>query len=203
MSLLPALLLFAFTSSITPGPNNVMILTSGLNYGVRRSLQHLAGIVLGFPAMIIILGMGAGIVFNRYPVIHEVIKVAGLLYLLYLAWRIATAEPGSLDAGARKPLTFIQSALFQWLNPKGWMMAMGALATFTTSAGNELTQVLVIALVFFVGTILCSGSWLIFGVTLKHVLSQKKYMQLFNRVMALLLVISVLPILEELLQSWF
>jgi threonine/homoserine/homoserine lactone efflux protein len=193
----PALLLFAFSSSVTPGPNNVMILASGLNYGVRRSIPHLLGVVLGFPAMLVILGFFLGFLFVRYPAVHFVIKVFGILYLLYLAWKIAMAVPARVGEASGNPLTFVQSALFQWINPKGLIMATGAIATYTTADADQFLQVLVIALTFVMATFLCNGSWLVFGASLKHLLSEPRHMRSFNRAMALLLVLSVLPVLRD------
>ncbi len=143
-----AILLFAFTASITPGPNNVMIMTSGVNYGVRHSLPHFFGICLGFPVMVILVGLGIGTVFERFPVVHEVIKVVGVAYLLYLSWRIATASPVSLEGGQGKPLTFWQAVLFQWVNPKAWVMVTGAVAAFTSVSNGIYLQVLLITSAF-------------------------------------------------------
>jgi threonine/homoserine/homoserine lactone efflux protein len=193
----PALLLFAFSSSVTPGPNNVMILASGLNHGVRRSIPHLLGVVLGFPAMLVILGFFLGFIFVRYPAVHFVIKLLGILYLLFLAWKIAGAVPGKMGDSSGSPLTFVQSALFQWINPKGLIMATGAIATYTTNDANQFLQVLVIALTFVLATFLCSGSWLVFGASLKHLLAEPRHMRAFNQLMALLLVLSILPVLLD------
>jgi threonine/homoserine/homoserine lactone efflux protein len=193
----PAFLLFAFTSAVTPGPNNVMILTSGLNFGVRRSIPHLLGVVLGFPTMLVILGFFLGFVFVRYPAVHFVIKVCGIVYLLYLAWKIAGAQPGKVGDNRGSPLTFVQSALFQWINPKGLIMATGAIATYTSTNANQFLQVLVIALTFVISTFICNGSWLVFGASLKHLLAEPRHMRTFNRLMAVLLVLSVLPVMRD------
>jgi threonine/homoserine/homoserine lactone efflux protein len=193
----PALLLFTFSASITPGPNNVMILTSGLNYGVQRSLPHLLGIVLGFTFMVLVLGFGFGLLFTRFPLMHTFIKIAGVVYLLFLAWRVATTKPGAIEGVNKKPLNFLQAALFQWLNPKAWMMATSGIATFAT-AQAPVAQILFIAAVFMLASVICTGSWLVFGAALKKLLSQPGSMRIFNRVMAGLLVLSLLPTLQEL-----
>jgi threonine/homoserine/homoserine lactone efflux protein len=197
MENIAALLLFTFSSSITPGPNNVMILTSGLNHGVRRSLPHLLGIVLGFAFMVLVLGFGFGLLFARFPLLHTFIKIAGVLYLLFLAWRVATTSPKAIEGVGKPPLNFLQAALFQWLNPKAWMMATSGIATFA-SAEAPAVQIILIAMVFMIASLTCTGCWLVFGAVLKKILSQPRSMRLFNRVMAALLVLSLLPTLQEL-----
>lgn len=195
----PALLLFAFTSSITPGPNNVMILSSGLNYGVLRSLPHLLGVVLGFPAMLVVLGFLMGFVFVIYPAVHLVIRCSGVLYLVWLAWKIAMAVPGRLDGKAGRPFSFLQSALFQWVNPKGLVMATSAIATYTSVDDNQFLQVLVIALTYVLATFIGNGSWLVFGASLRHLLSEPRHMRIFNLLMAALLLLSVAPVARDLI----
>jgi threonine/homoserine/homoserine lactone efflux protein len=197
MGNIAALLLFTFSSSITPGPNNVMILTSGLNHGVRRSLPHLLGIVLGFTFMVLVLGFGFGLLFARFPLLHTFIKIAGVLYLLFLAWRVATTSAGAIEGVGKPPLNFLQAALFQWLNPKAWMMATSGIATFA-SAEAPAAQIILIAMVFMIASLTCTGCWLVFGAALKKFLSQPRSMRVFNRVMAALLVLSLLPTLREL-----
>jgi threonine/homoserine/homoserine lactone efflux protein len=197
MENLPALFLFTFSASITPGPNNVMILTSGLNYGIKRSQPHLLGIVLGFSFMVVVLGFGFGLLFERFPFLHTFIKIAGVIYLLFLAWRIAATRPKEIAGVAKPPLNFLQAALFQWLNPKAWMMATSGIATFA-SAEAPAAQILLIATVFMFASVTCTGSWLVFGAALKKFLSTPGTMRIFNCVMAGLLVLSLLPTLQEL-----
>ena len=193
-----SIVLFAFTATITPGPNNVMIMTSGVNFGIGKSLPHLFGICFGFPLMAIMVGMGVSVVFDNYPFIHELIKIAGILYLLYLAWLIATSSSFTQRDAQFKPLGFWQAAIFQWVNPKAWVMVTGAVAAFTTTAGNIYYQVLVIALAFFAVSFPCVGSWLVFGVGLKKILKSPRHLRLFNISMALLLVFSILPVIQDL-----
>nr|WP_284500699.1 LysE family translocator [Microbulbifer sp. GX H0434] len=188
--------LFTFSTSITPGPNNLMIMSSGLNYGVHRSLPHLLGICLGFPAMIVAIGLGLGTLFSRFPVLHEIIRWAGIAYLLYLAWVIAnTREVGSADN--RKPFTFLQAVAFQWVNPKGWIMAVGALAAFTSPAGEMWQDIARIALTFIAIGGPCIIIWLLFGVGLKQVLNDPLYLRRFNITMGVLLAASVVPMVLD------
>lgn len=196
--LLP-LLLFCFTATITPGPNNVMLMASGLNFGVRRTLPHLLGICIGFPVMVVVVGFGFGLIFERFPLVHTLIKIAGTLYLLYLAWLIANAAGGEDNGVQGKPITFLQSAIFQWVNPKAWVMITGAVAAFTIPGSNVYVQVLVIALCFLLVAFPCAGIWAVFGSSLKKVLKNSSRRRVFNHVMAALLVISVLPVIASLL----
>ncbi|MCP4492040.1 MAG: LysE family translocator [Gammaproteobacteria bacterium] len=139
MELILSITAFAFTATITPGPNNIMIMASGVNFGVLRSLPHLLGICFGFAVMVVLMGLGFGVVFQEFPILHEVIKIVGILYLLYLAWRIAKAGNQSDEKTRSKPFNFIQSALFQWLNPKAWIMGSSAIVT-CTRADEDIFQ---------------------------------------------------------------
>ena len=201
MSMLPSLALFALSASITPGPNNAMIMASGMNHGVRKSLPHFAGINIGFFLMVIGIGFGLGAIFEAVPILHEVIKVLSILYLLYLAWLIATTPTMKEAQAVAKPLTVIQAALFQWVNPKAWVMISGAIATFTSSSSSIYSQVLLVAVVFItVGTPSCL-LWLIGGAGLRRTLKKPKHLRMFNVVIALLLVASIYPVVHELLFS--
>lgn len=192
MEALIPIVLFTFSTSITPGPNNLMIMSSGLNYGVHRSLPHLLGICLGFPAMIVAIGLGLGTLFSQFPLLHEVIRWMGIAYLLYLAWVIAsTREMGSADG--KRPFTFLQAVAFQWVNPKGWIMAVGALAAFTSPSGEMWMDIARIALTFIAIGGPCIIIWLLFGVGLKRMLTEPKHLRRFNIAMGLLLAASVVP----------
>ena len=196
-----AILFFVVASTVTPGPNNIMILTSGVNFGVKKSLPHLAGICLGFPVMVIAIGLGLGAVFTFFPQLHLIIKVLGTGYLFYLAWLTANAA-SKLEAKNRaKPLTFTQAALFQWLNPKAWVMATGAIAAFTSTDLSMLTQISLIALSYFVAGSPCVVLWLVFGVGLRQWLADPEKRKWFNWIMAALLVLSILPVIQEIIMD--
>ncbi|ALO34778.1 lysine transporter LysE [Colwellia sp. MT41] len=202
MELFLAILLFAVSTSITPGPNNIMIMASGLNHGVKSSLPHLLGICFGFPVMVILVGLGIGVFFEMYPLFHEIIKIFGVIYLLYLSWLIALSSPTSLDGKLSKPFSFVQAALFQWVNPKAWVMAVGAVSAYTSLSTDVFNQVIYIALAFFVVSFPCVGVWLVFGSGLKKYLKSPKHQKTFNVAMALLLIGSVLPVLKELFDQY-
>ncbi|QYJ99233.1 LysE family translocator [Shewanella alkalitolerans] len=196
MELVFAIALFAFSSGITPGPNNIMLMTSGVNFGIRLSLPHLAGICIGFPCMVLAIGLGLSAVFQAYPLLHLIIKYVGIAYLLYLAWLIANSSSRMEGKQTAKPLSFLQAAAFQWVNPKGWIMAVGAIATFTVMDKPLTPQVLTIASVFFSVALPCALVWLGFGVALKRLLKHQGQQKAFNIAMALLLVASIIPMIS-------
>lgn len=192
-----ALLLFVTVTLITPGPNNAMLMASGLTYGFRRGLPHLLGVALGFGAMVFAVGLGLGAVLAAFPVAYVILKYAGAAYLLFLAWRIATAEPTfSTASPVARPMTFVQAAAFQWLNPKGWVMAVGAVSTYAAVAPFPFNMALIAGLFATLGLI-SSAVWLGFGHGLRQVLTDARAVRAVNIVMALLLVASVLPVLAD------
>jgi len=193
-----AVFFFALSSTITPGPNNIMMMSSGVNYGIRASVAHLCGICLGFPAMVLLVGLGFGLVFTTFPWLHTVIKVVGVVYLLWLAWKIAGSGAGQISTVQNKPLNFWQAAAFQWVNAKAWVMASGAIAAFTTVGGAVVTEVLQITAAFLLVSFPCVGAWLIFGALLRKLLNQPRYRVMFNYSMAFLLLLSVWPVVAEL-----
>lgn len=198
-----ALILFTLATSITPGPNNVMIMASGANHGFRKSVPHLLGIDLGFPVMMIAIGLGAGQLFQQSPSIFVGLKIVGAIYLTYLAYKIATAPVQNFEAKKSKPMTFFQAVLFQWVNPKAWIMCIGAVVTYTIADDSYFHQVLMIALLFFVFGSPCTITWLWFGSSLQKLLSQPNYLRAFNLAMGLLLMTSLIPVFSELYSSYF
>jgi threonine/homoserine/homoserine lactone efflux protein len=190
-NLLLPLLTFVVAMTITPGPNNIMITASGANFGFRRTIPHLMGIVIGFPVMTLAIGVGLGELFKSWPVVHTVLKYAGTAYLLYLAYRIATAARGGEAQSRGRPLTFLEAAAFQWANPKGWMMAVGAISAYTTVGGNPFLESLVIAATFGVIAVPAVGVWAVFGVAVGRLLSSDRALRIFNLTMAALLVASL------------
>lgn len=192
-----ALIFFTISTSITPGPNNTLILASGINYGVRKSLPHLLGIATGFPLMVIAIGLGLGSLFVLFPSLHIALKLVGAAYLIYLAYKLTNTHPRDVAIKNHRPFTFLQAALFQWVNPKAWMMAISACATFSSNK-NALPSILIIAMTFILFGAPCTTAWLLFGSAMKKVLSNQEYQRIFNRLMALLLVSSLIPTFQEL-----
>jgi threonine/homoserine/homoserine lactone efflux protein len=134
LDLLVALIGFAFVTSVTPGPNNLMLLASGVNFGFRRTMPHMLGVGFGFMFMILVLGLGLSAVFVAYPVAHDALRVVGGAYMLWLAWKIANAGAVGDGTSSGTPLTFLQAALFQWVNPKAWVMGIAAIASYTVTS---------------------------------------------------------------------
>jgi threonine/homoserine/homoserine lactone efflux protein len=191
-----ALLAFAFVSSITPGPNNLMLLTSGVNFGFRRTLPHMLGIGIGFVLLLLAVGFGLGAVLSAYPQLHFALKIAGGVYLLYLAWRIAMSRSmGQKDGRAARPMTFLEATAFQWVNPKAWVMAVTAMAIYTSAEAPYLSVVLV-AVAFGVVNLPSVSVWAAFGTALRGFLSDPARLKWFNIAMALLLVASLWPMLR-------
>lgn len=189
---LPALAVFAFVSSITPGPNNLMLMTSGTNFGFRRTLPHLMGVALGFVLMIVLVGLGLAELFARYPVAHEVLKWVSVAYLLYLAWKVATAHPPRDGEAAGRPLTFLQGLLFQWVNPKAWTMALTGVTVYMPPVDPWIGLALVAGL-FGLVNLPCVGLWAAMGVKLRRWLGDAQRLRRFNVAAALLLVASLYP----------
>ena len=191
-----ALLLFCVVASVTPGPNNMMLLASGVNFGVRRTLPHLAGVVLGFAAMVALVGFGLDAIFRVAPWLSPAMRYAGAAYLLWLAWRIAKSGAVKEGVAAGRPLGFIGAAAFQWINPKGWVMAVSALTTYAVSP-DYATAVFVVALTCLIVGVPCTGVWVLFGAAMRRFLADPRRARPFNWTMGALLVASIAPVLWE------
>ena len=196
--LLLAFIVFAIVMFFTPGPNNIMLLTSGLNFGFRRTLPHLAGVVFGFAFMIAVSGLGLGAVFTAYPLLQTILKYAGAAYLVYLAVAIALSGPPTPgEAERRRPMTFFGAALFQWLNVKGWVMVIGTITAYAAIASYPWNILLQVALSLLIGWIACAA-WVLCGTSLQSLVKSPVVVRAFNIVMALLLLASLYPVLVEL-----
>ena len=190
---LTALMAFAFVSSITPGPNNLMLMASGANFGFRRTIPHMLGVGLGFVVMVLLVGAGLVQVFNAYPISHMILKVGSVAYLLYLAWKIATAAPVDDRRGAGQPMTFLQAAAFQWVNPKAWTMALTAVTVYTPD--TTLAAIVLVGCVFGAINLPAVSSWTLLGQQMARVLTNRTRLVAFNWTMAVLLVASLYPVL--------
>lgn len=187
-----ALATFCAVGLFTPGPNNMLLMSSGANFGLRRTLPHMAGVAVGFPIMIVPVGLGAMQLFDMVPATYTVLKIASVAYLSYLAWKIAHAAAPEAKAGAR-PMTFVQALAFQWVNPKGWSMALGAITLY--AASRDIGSILWISAMFLVIGSVSAVTWTGFGTSLRRLLSDGRKLRLFNWTMASLLVASMLPVL--------
>lgn len=189
-------LAFVFVASFTPGPNNAMLLASGVNFGFTRTLPHIMGVVIGYAIMFAALALGLGGVFSANPALFEALRIASAIYLAWLAWKIATAvrPSGANDApGAAEPLTFFQAALFQWVNPKGVGMGLAACANFLRP--DRLTGDLpaMLALILFM-SFTSASAWALFGQAVRRLLEDERRRVAFNRVMAVALLASLWPL---------
>jgi threonine/homoserine/homoserine lactone efflux protein len=196
-------LAFAVSMSASPGPNNTMLTASGANFGLRRTVPHMLGISIGFPAMLLAVALGAGELLRAHPLALAVLRWAGAAYLLWLAWRIATARPATPKDGgepgeiAGRPFSFLQAVLFQWVNPKAWVIGLAAVLTQTTASGAaQIAEAVLLALLFLAVTLVTSVFWILIGVGAAHVLRTPRALRGFNIAMAALLVASLLPLLR-------
>ncbi len=190
--LIPALAAFALVSSITPGPNNLMLMASGANFGFARSIPHMLGIAIGFSVMVLLVGAGLVQVFDAYPISHQILKIVSVVYLLYLAWKIANAAPVTGRDANGKPMTFFQAAAFQWVNPKAWSMALTAVTAYTPD--TTLTAIALVALVFGAINLPSITTWTLLGQQMARVLTNRRRLAIFNWSMAILLVASLYPV---------
>ncbi|MCG6902661.1 MAG: LysE family translocator [Rhodobacter sp.] len=188
-----ALFLFVFAASLSPGPNNVMLLASGANFGFRRTLPHWAGIGVGFQSLILITGFGLGRIFEIWPFSLTILKVVSVLYLLWLAWRIANAAAPRPGQSAGTPLTLLQAASFQWVNPKAWTMALTSLSVYAPS--DDFRGVLIVAAAFLLAFVVSGTLWVALGRQLSRMLGDPRHLRIFNWTMAALLVASLVPVL--------
>ncbi|WP_170550743.1 LysE family translocator [Ruegeria atlantica] len=191
--ILLALIAFAFVSSITPGPNNLMLMASGANFGFRRTIPHMFGIGLGFTVMVLLVGAGLVQVFDRYPVSYTVLKLASVVYLLYLAWKIAHAAPANGKMAEGDPITFLQAAAFQWVNPKAWAMALTATTAYTPD--HTMQAIIFVALIFGAVNLPSVSTWTVLGQQMARILTNPRRLVVFNWTMAVLLVASLYPVL--------
>jgi threonine/homoserine/homoserine lactone efflux protein len=194
--ILYALIVFCFVSSITPGPNNLMLMTSGVNFGFRRSVPHMLGVALGFALMVGLVGVGLDAAFSRFPALLPIMRYAGVAYMLWLAGKLALAGPVGESEYKGKPLGFFGAAAFQWINPKAWFIAVGALTAYAVSE-DYTRSLVVVTLVFGLVTLPCVAAWVLFGAAMRRILRNPRFVRPFNIAMALLLVASIVPVLTE------
>lgn len=193
--ILIALIGFAFASSVTPGPNNLMLMASGANYGMRRTVPHMLGISLGHAFMVWMVGVVLLQVFVTYPVLNIALKVISAAYMLWLAWKIANAVPPEAKSVTGTPFTFLQAAAFQWVNPKAWFMAITAISAYAPQDRNIMIGALMVAAVFAATNLPAVSVWAWMGMQLRRWLGTARRLRVFNITMALLLVGSLWPIL--------
>ncbi|MFN4057940.1 MAG: LysE family translocator [Roseinatronobacter sp.] len=187
-----ALIAYAFVTSVTPGPNNIMLLASGVNFGFRRTLPHMLGISLGHSFMVLVVGLGLVGIFLTYPPARTALTFISAAYMLWLAWKIAHASAPNGSGARAQPMSFLQAAAFQWVNPKAWIMALGAVTLY--APGQDFTSLLWVALGFMMVNFPSVSVWAAMGVGLRRHLDQPGKLRAFNWTMAGLLVASLIPV---------
>jgi len=193
--ILTALSVFALVSSITPGPNNLMLMASGANYGFRPTIPHMLGIGLGFMFMLFLVGIGLIGVFDAIPYSYETLKLVSIVYLCWLAWRVANAAPPDEETKTGKPFTFLQAAAFQWVNPKAWTMALTAMTLYAPD--RSLWAILVVTTVFGLINLPSVSLWTLVGQKMQILLTSRIRLRIFNITMAVLLVGSLIPVVFQ------
>lgn len=196
--LLLGLASFAAVTCFTPGPNNAMLMASGLNFGIERTIPHVLGVALGFAFMVLAVALGIGRILAAWPEIYLGLRIVAVAYLLWLAWGIATA--GSIEDAASpgaRPLTFIEAAAFQWVNPKGWIMAVSASTTYAAAA-STLTSGAIMSAVFGVLGFASSVLWAGGGAAMRGFLANPSLRRAINIALAVALVASLYPVISEL-----
>lgn len=191
-----ALAIFALVTSVTPGPNNFMLLASGVNFGFRRTVPHMLGISCGFCSLLVGVGLGLGAVLQAFPALHVALKIGGGAYLLYLAWKIAMSRSmAQKTGGGARPLTFLQAASFQWVNPKAWVMAVTAMAVYT-NPDRPLLSMMLVAIAFPLINLPSVSIWAGFGMALRGFLADPVRLKWFNIAMGVLLAATLWPMLR-------
>ena len=191
-----AIFLFCFASCATPGPNNLMLLASGVNFGFQRTLPHMMGINFGFGVMVFLVGIGLAKLFDIYPALHAIMKWGSIAFMLYLSYKIATAAaPKANIDKASQPMRWWQAAMFQWINPKGWVMGLSAISAYVPEQNGSasMPHLGVLALMFIVVNIPVGMVWTLFGVRLRTWLADDTHRRWFNYGMATTLVLSLVP----------
>jgi threonine/homoserine/homoserine lactone efflux protein len=196
-SLLIAFIVFAAVMYFTPGPNNVMVLSSGLTFGFRPTIPHIAGITFGCAFMVAAVGVGFGAVFIAYPVLQTVLKYAGAAYLVYLAATIALSEPVKPgEQTGRRPMTFWGAALFQWVNVKGWVMVIGTITAYAGIASFPWNIAIQVVLCLLLGVV-STSIWTLSGSSLRSLMTSPRAVRVFNLAMAALLLASLFPVFMD------
>ncbi|WP_417309604.1 LysE family translocator [Devosia sp.] len=186
-----AFLAAAVPSFFTPGPNNLMLMASGARFGITRTLPHMFGIVFGFPLMVFVVGLGLGEVFTAFPWLKTVLKFVAAAYFLWLAWHLIGIKIGDVDAKSR-PLRFIQAALFQWVNPKAWAMAVSFTVLMVVPGDGKLVSLAMLTIACVLVGSVSAIAWLAGGSGIKALLERTGGERYVGYVLAALMVVAVI-----------
>ena len=189
-----ALFIFAFVSSITPGPNNIMLMASGTNFGFQKSIPHILGINIGYSMLIFSLGIGLMEVFNLFPLTKNILKSLCVGYLVYLSYRIATSatSAGKNEEQKSRPMSFTEAMLFQWVNPKGWTMGLSAITIYSPT--NALSSIILVTFAFSITNFPCQCLWVLLGQQFRKLMTSSIKLRIFNYIMAGLLMLTLIQI---------
>jgi threonine/homoserine/homoserine lactone efflux protein len=194
LDLLLPLVLFAFATSVTPGPNNLMLMASGANFGLRATVPHMLGVGLGFVFLCLCTGLGLVQVFDRWPATKQALTVASAVYLVWLAWKFGTAAPLAEGAARGRPMTFLAAAAFQWVNPKAWAMAITAVTVY--AGDRSAGAVALVAAIFGLVNIPSVGLWVVAGREMRRFLTSPARLRAFNWTMAALILATLWPMVR-------
>ena len=197
MNNLISLSIFILIMCITPGPNNLMVLASGVNFGVKRTLPHLFGICLGTTFLYFLVGIGLGAVFSQFAFLHIIIRLLALIFMVYLAWKFGTMKPRNLDSDtiSGKPLSFLQAFFFQWANPKAWSVAISIAAVYISADESYFVQIFYLSICIGIIAAACSCIWTFLGVFIKKILKSNKSQRVFNISIGIILLLAIIPVL--------
>ena len=197
MPLFYSMITFAFVAAITPGPNNIMLAASGANFGFKKTIPHIAGVVVGFFFVLLLVGLGLGQLFDAFPIIRQIFRILALGFIFYLAWRIANSGASKDEEAKGRPISFFEAATFQLINPKAVVMSITVIATFISPDHDFAVQFAILVASFTFLTFVSVVAWAVFGLIIGKIISTPKSQRIFNIVMALLLIGSILPVAVE------
>lgn len=193
---IPALITLAFVASITPGPNNLMLLASGMNHGVRKTIPHVAGVSLGFGLLLFLVALGLGAIFERFSLVELTLKLLGAAYLAYLAWKVFHTTAVNAGEGSASPLTFIQAVAFQWVNPKAWVMGTTATSTLLNpDASSVAAGAFALTAAFWVVNLPCICTWMFSGAFAARWVDDERRVRRINQTLGVLLGATVVLLL--------
>ncbi len=194
-----ALLLFVLVAGFTPGPNNIIALSIGFNYGYKRVIPHILGVTIGFPVMLVLIGTVLYPLMKHFETFYNILKYGSILYIFYLAYKIATSsiDAKELEENKKRPITFFQSLAFQWINPKAWAGALSTVSVYIPAGENFLKGLYIAAFTSAVTIVGAISLWALMGKKIKTLLKNPLHVRVFNYLMAILLIVSVAMMIIE------
>ena len=187
------LILFCCAAAFTPGPNNILGSYSGFNFGIKKSLPLILGVTFGYTSLLITLSAGLIIVFKNYPFLQSILKISGSLFLIYLAYKISFKNKLETKK-IKNPVKFLNTFFFQYINPKGVIIAIICISTFVESGSNYLFHTMIVVIVSFIVSAASISSWCLLGKFLRRFATNKKFIQIFNYIMSFFLIVCVIII---------